>query len=137
MFFGTEGLYVCIFRLLLAFCATKIDFKYYHIILSDFRNLMRQLPLSVQLRLSYLKHIVGVYLAHVYRGPSRGPCIGVIYTHPSRVGGIHALFSPTIIIRKDNSSGSCSKQTKTAQSMFHTLNSFFISGCKELEKEEK
>ena len=49
---------------------------------------------------------------------------------------ISPYFS-SIIIRKDNSSGSCSKQTKTAQSMFHTLNSFFISGCKELEKEEK
>jgi len=36
--------------------------------------------------------------AHVYRGPSRGPCIGIIYTHPSRVGGIHPLFSPSISI---------------------------------------
>ena len=26
--------------------------------------------------------------------PSRGPCIGIIYTHPSRVGGIHPLFPP-------------------------------------------
>ena len=49
---------------------------------------------------------------------------------------ISPCFS-SIIIRKDNSLGSCSKQTKTTQSMFHTLNSFFISGCKELEKEEK
>ena len=31
----------------------------------------------------------------MYRGPSRSPCIGIIYTHPSRVGGIQALFSPT------------------------------------------
>ena len=31
----------------------------------------------------------------MYRGPSRGPCIGIIYTHPSRVGGIHPLFSPS------------------------------------------
>jgi len=31
----------------------------------------------------------------VYRGPSRGPCVGTIYAHPSRVGGIQALFSPT------------------------------------------
>ena len=30
----------------------------------------------------------------MYRGPSRGPCVGTIYTHPSRVGGIQALFSP-------------------------------------------
>ena len=35
---------------------------------------------------------VGVYWAHVYRGPSRGSCIGSIYTHPSRVGGIEELF---------------------------------------------
>ena len=34
---------------------------------------------------------VGVYWAHVYRGP----CIGIIYTHPFRVGGIHPLFPPT------------------------------------------
>ena len=31
----------------------------------------------------------------MYRGPSRGPCIGIIYTHPSRVGGIYLLFLPT------------------------------------------
>jgi len=31
----------------------------------------------------------------VYRGPSRGPCVVIIYTHPSRVGGIEQLlFSP-------------------------------------------
>ena len=24
----------------------------------------------------------------------RGPCIGIIYTHPSRVGGIDPLFPP-------------------------------------------
>jgi len=30
----------------------------------------------------------------VYRGPSRSPCIGYIYTHPFRVGGIQLLFSP-------------------------------------------
>jgi len=36
---------------------------------------------------------VGVYWAHVYRGP----CIGIIYTHPSRVGVIHPLFSPTVL----------------------------------------
>ena len=28
----------------------------------------------------------------MYKGPSRGPCIGTIYTHPSRVGGIEQLF---------------------------------------------
>ena len=33
----------------------------------------------------------------MYRGPSRGPCIGIIYTHPSRVGVIHPLFPPTVI----------------------------------------
>ena len=32
---------------------------------------------------------VGVYWAHVYRGS----CIGSIYTHPSRVGGIQQLLS--------------------------------------------
>ena len=32
----------------------------------------------------------------MFRGPSRGPCIGIIYTHPFRVGGIQALFSPTV-----------------------------------------
>jgi len=32
----------------------------------------------------------------VFRGPPRGPCIGSIYTHPSRVGDIEALFSPTV-----------------------------------------
>ena len=26
------------------------------------------------------------------RGPSRDPCVGTIYTHPSRVGGIQQLF---------------------------------------------
>jgi hypothetical protein len=34
----------------------------------------------------------------VYSGPSRGPCVGIIYTHPSRVGGIQELFSPIISI---------------------------------------
>ena len=29
----------------------------------------------------------------MYRGPPRGPCIGSIYTHPSRVGGIKLLLS--------------------------------------------
>ena len=29
----------------------------------------------------------------MYRGPSRGPCIGIIYTHPSMVGGIQAIIS--------------------------------------------
>ena len=38
---------------------------------------------------------VGVYWAHVYRGLSRGSCVGTIYANPSRVGGIQALFSPT------------------------------------------
>ena len=33
----------------------------------------------------------------MYRGSSRGPCICIIYTHPSRVGGIHPLFPPIII----------------------------------------
>ena len=28
----------------------------------------------------------------MYRCPSRGPCIGSIYTHPSRVGGIQAII---------------------------------------------
>ena len=28
----------------------------------------------------------------MYSGPLRGPCIGVIYTHPSRVGGIQAMI---------------------------------------------
>ena len=28
----------------------------------------------------------------MYRGPPRGPCIGSIYTHSSRVGGIEQLF---------------------------------------------
>ena len=37
---------------------------------------------------------VGVYWAHVYRGPSRGSCVGIIYTHPYRVGGIQKIFSP-------------------------------------------
>ena len=40
--------------------------------------------------------IVGVYWAHVYRGPPRGPCIDSIYTHPSRVGGIEQLF-PSLV----------------------------------------
>ena len=35
---------------------------------------------------------VGVYWAHMYKGSSRGPCIGTIYTHPSRVGVIEQLF---------------------------------------------
>ena len=37
-------------------------------------------------------YFVGVYWAHVYRGP----CVGIIYTHPSRVGGIQKIFSPII-----------------------------------------
>jgi len=32
----------------------------------------------------------------MYRGLSRRPCIEIIYTHPSRVGGIHPLFSPSM-----------------------------------------
>jgi hypothetical protein len=32
----------------------------------------------------------------VYRGPSSGPCIGSIYTHPSMVGGIEQLF-PSLV----------------------------------------
>ena len=38
--------------------------------------------------------LVGVYWAHVYRGP----CVVIIYTHPSRVGGIEQLFSPSVLI---------------------------------------
>ena len=38
----------------------------------------------------------------MYRGLSRGSCIGIIYTHPSRVGGIHALFSPTLYTVDDS-----------------------------------
>ena len=57
------------------------------------------LKLGATSRLAWLKLSklvsVGVYWAHVYRGPSRGPCIGIIYIHPSRVGGIHPLFPPT------------------------------------------
>ena len=41
---------------------------------------------------------VGVYWAHVYRGTSRGPCIGSIYTHPSRVGGIEQLFPSLVAV---------------------------------------
>jgi len=37
----------------------------------------------------------------------RGPCIGVIYTHPSRVGGIHALFSPTLSNKEKASAFIC------------------------------
>jgi len=33
----------------------------------------------------------------VYRGSSKGPCIGSIYTHTSRVGGIEQLF-PSLIV---------------------------------------
>jgi len=40
----------------------------------------------------------------VYRGPPRDPCIGSIYTHPSRVGGIHQLFP--LLQRKVHFSGS-------------------------------
>ena len=32
------------------------------------------------------------YIEPMYRGPSRGTCIGSIYTHPSRVGGIQAII---------------------------------------------
>ena len=28
----------------------------------------------------------------MYRGPSRDPCVGIIYTHPFRVGGIQAII---------------------------------------------
>ena len=38
--------------------------------------------------------LVRIPLLRMYRGPSRGPCIGIIYTHPSRVGRIQKLFSP-------------------------------------------
>ena len=31
----------------------------------------------------------------MYRGPSRGSCVGTLYTHPSRVGVIQQLFSPS------------------------------------------
>ena len=40
---------------------------------------------------------VGVYWARVFRGPSRGLCIGIIYTHRSRVGGIQAIISSNIL----------------------------------------
>ena len=32
----------------------------------------------------------------MYRGPSRGPCIGTIYPTLLGFGGIHPLFSPTL-----------------------------------------
>ena len=45
---------------------------------------------------------VGAYWAHVFRGSSRGLCIGIIYTHPSRVGWIHLLFLPTTFSKFDS-----------------------------------
>ena len=39
---------------------------------------------------------VGVYWAHVYKGPSRGPCVGVIYTHLLGLEEYKPLFSLTV-----------------------------------------
>ena len=38
----------------------------------------------------------------MYRGPSRGPCIGTIYPTLLGFGGIHPLFSPTTITELSN-----------------------------------
>jgi len=40
----------------------------------------------------YTKLLLLEYIEPMYRGPSRGPCVGTIYTHPSRVGGIQAII---------------------------------------------
>jgi len=60
----------------------------------------------------------------VYRSPSRGPCIGIIYTHPSRVGGIQALFSPTISL---NVLTQRSKESHHAQLLLKEIRTLQIS----------